>query len=253
MEEPKKPDKIEINFDELPEKEPADRLVINVDEKPLEKPMLKGISKSSKADALQKKTNLPFWQLALAGLAGGLIAWGTTEISYSGYTIFFLNINGYLYKTDIFMVVVAGLIGATIGSVRGISHCRSVIAIIGIIIGLFFGLIGGTVGGLLYHKLIEMLLTGQPGNFYLYFLCNGFAWGLVGLFIGLGQGLGSFRIKAVTNGLVGGLIGAIIGGVLFSLFLFNLSYSDSLVRLIALTSLGFSTGSSIGLMQIKNN
>lgn len=73
-------------------------------------------------------------------------------------------------------------------------------------------------------------------------------WGLVGLAIGVAQGLGTRSRKKIINGLIGGLIGGVIGGILFDP-ISSILQSGALSRAVALCVIGLLTGLLIGIVE----
>jgi len=85
-----------------------------------------------------------------------------------------------------------------------------------------------------------------------------FAWSLVGLFIGLGQGTMMRASQKIINGLIGGAIGGFLGGLLFdpiSLIFGGIlasltgEVSGWLSRLVGMSVLGLCTGAAIGMVE----
>lgn len=65
-------------------------------------------------------------------------------------------------------------------------------------------MVGGGIGQILYSAMGGGTFAISMG---MQVLARTLAWGLVGLFIGLGQGISFRSSKKIINGLIGGMIG----------------------------------------------
>jgi len=193
-------------------------------------------------------TSATLWQLAIAGLIGGLLAWLLTELIIDQDQVYYQWTVELLINASILFSIVGGIIGAFLGSVEGITSRVAEKTFIGIAIGFLVGFMGGAVGGFTGQFVYGIMGGGQHVNIIMQILVRGFGWALAGLFIGLGQGLGTGGGKKVINGLLGGLIGGTIGGLLFDLigFVFMVGIVS---RAVAIALLGLFTGLAIGLVQ----
>ncbi len=202
-------------------------------------------------DVSSRSRKTPFWFFMITGLMGGLVAWGSTEIIFNGYTVYYPVVADIILKTDIFMIAVAGLLGAALGSARGVNEKKTLIALSGIVVGLLFGLFGGLAGGMIRIVLNTAVQVNNTVSAYYQVIVSALSWGIAGLLIGFGQGSGALKMKQVYNSLVGGLIGGFIGGALFAFFLIYLDFADSIIRLLAIVTLGILMGVALGILQVK--
>jgi hypothetical protein len=193
--------------------------------------------------------SIPAWQLPLAGLFGALLAWGVTEISYAGYTPYYFNIADMTIYTDLFIITVSGLIGATLGSVSGIYEKKAAKAIIGILIGLLVGIIVGMTGGFVANTILSLDQSGQTTSIVVSILAYALAWCLTGFFLGFGQGLGA--LKKIGMSAIGGMLGGLLGGILFDVFAIFISAPEALIRGIAICFLGLCIGLGVSFAQLR--
>ena len=181
-----------------------------------------------------------FWQIyynAVFGAIGGLLAWlvvGT--ISTGGWEVHLANA---------FVGAGIGLfIGGALGMVEGLFIKRSVLRTI---TGGFRGVIAGVIGGgfgLLFGGITFLLFEGG-------LVARMLGWMALGLFLGLGQGVLSFKFKRAFYGLIGGTIAGLVGGALYEVFTqaFLEQSADAQVYLsaVGLILIGMSLGSIIPL------
>ncbi len=100
------------------------------------------------------------------------------------------------------------------------------------------------------------LVRGMPTGFSLVVMIVGrsLAWGIVGLTLGLGQGVALRSKKLIVNGLLGGLLGALLGGMFFDpLYLLfrdsELSAGAAISRMFGFGTIGVAAGCMIGLVE----
>jgi FHA domain len=141
------------------------------------------------------------------------------------------------------VILTAGLIGAAIGlglnvvAGLGNSQWRTLLRRAGP--GLLGGGLGGIVGGLIGNMLFAFELPRALG------------WMVMGLGIGVVEGLYDRSARKIRNGLIGGGIGGLIGGMLFDPILqWTVTDSGMTSRATAIVVLGLCIGFSIGLVQV---
>jgi len=99
-------------------------------------------------------------------------------------------------------------IGAAVGAVEGVVVKRSARqAVTGALLGAAAGMAAGTVG-LLIGWLAFLGLKGGP-------LGRSVGWMCLGLFLGLGEGLVSLKLKRASYGTAGGAVAGLLGGLLY--------------------------------------
>jgi len=181
-----------------------------------------------------------FWQIyynAVFGAIGGLLAWLVVGMIPTGAWD--------VHIANAFMGAGIGLfIGGALGVVEGLIIKRSVLRTI---TGGFRGVIAGVVGGgfgLLFGGITFLLIQGG-------LIARMLGWMALGLFLGLGQGVLSFKFKRAFYGLIGGTLAGLVGGALYEVFTqaFLDQSADAQVYLSAagLILIGMSLGSIIPL------
>lgn len=246
--------KIDLNIDDLPELEETGKVSIDLEDLPLEEsntvtyPSLSGETTSHASKDIIKNVSIELWQLGIAGLIGGTIAWSITELLFNdNYYPNQLYIH-ILLEMTFFAAIIGGTIGALLGALEGFTSKVSQKIYKGIMVGLLFGFCGGAVGGFIGQIVYSIAGIAAEQSYFFQILARSIAWGVVGLFIGLGQGLGSGGGKKLTNGLLGGLIGGLVGGFLFDII--GLATTTGVLsRAVAIPIIGLCAGIGIGIVQ----
>lgn len=181
-----------------------------------------------------------FWQIyynAVFGAIGGLLAWLVVGmIPTSEWNVHLANA---------FMGAGIGLfIGGALGMVEGLFIKRSVLRTI---TGGFRGVIAGVFGGgfgLLFGGITFLLFEGG-------LVARMLGWMALGLFLGLGQGVLSFKFKRAFYGLIGGTLAGLVGGALYEVFtqafLEQSAEAQVYLSAVGLILIGMSLGSIIPL------
>lgn len=114
--------------------------------------------------------------------------------------------------------LIGGLIGFFVVSVEAIRD-QSLVRFARLAsYGVILGALGGAPGMLLGVYLQE-LLTRSLGHFLLItMLARGLGWSLLGLAIGMSEGIAARSLGKFSYGMVGGTLGGFVGGCLFDLF-----------------------------------
>ena len=195
------------------------------------------------------------WQIyynAVLGASGGLLGWLVVgQIPTADWNVHLANgISG---------LGVGLFIGGSIGAVEGLFVKRSVSrTLLGVLGGAFAGAISGALGlllgGLAFVILGELLgeaslpLGGVDLNLGL-LLARMLGWMALGLFLGLGQGILSLRLKRASFSLLGGTIAGLVGGafyeVLTQLFIRQSGQVQLLLSALALALIGAALGGII--------
>ncbi|MGE5417186.1 MAG: FHA domain-containing protein [Acidobacteriota bacterium] len=187
------------------------------------------------------------WQTALAGALGAILGWLLMEQMFP--TDHF-HINPYgdvINKQWILLAVPGGLMGAAVGSIEGLSTRNWIKALKGALITLLIGLAGGTVGGLFADLAYLIIGWDYVGVLWIQTLVRSFSWAVIGIFIGMGQGVSSGSGRKIMSGVIGGFIGGALGGALFDPIR-TIIPSEELRLAIALTVLGTTAGGAIGIV-----
>jgi hypothetical protein len=186
-------------------------------------------------------------QNILAGAIGGLLAWLVTEMFYDDYSNA-QSIEQIIMEMALFGGAIGGLMGSALGAAEGVITRVAPVALRGGAIALGVGFLGGMVGGA-----SGQILYGTMGggtfeiSMGMQVLARTLAWGLVGMFIGLGQGISFRSSKKIVNGLIGGMAGGLVGGLLFDL-IGSVTVGGGTSRSIAITLMGAAVGAAIGMV-----
>ncbi|MBX3013619.1 MAG: hypothetical protein KF832_19010 [Caldilineaceae bacterium] len=177
---------------------------------------------------------------ALAGALGGAVGWLPAELLALPEPTQELAKYGLL---ALYFALVSTCIGAAIGAVDGILHGRKENAIAGARTGALLGAVGGAVGSLPGEAAFQGLSALGLG-----LVGRALGWAVVGIFIGLAQGVtGRDQVRLLRGGL-GGLIGGYLGGGAFELINSWLA-SGTGSRWLALVILGAFLGAFIAFFQ----
>jgi Inner membrane component of T3SS, cytoplasmic domain/Transcription elongation factor, GreA/GreB, C-term len=143
-------------------------------------------------------------------------------------------------------LLIGGLIGYFVVSVEAIRD-RSLVRFARLAsYGVVLGLLGGAVGMLIAENLNYFLVDILGGSFVVGVLARGLAWSLLGLAIGMSEGIAARSVGKFSYGALGGAIGGFIGGCLFMVFY------DASVRFgsaLGLVIMGACIGSLSALVQ----
>lgn len=162
--------------------------------------------------------------------------------------------------------LVAGLIGLFIGAADGvICHLprRSILCGgIGLLVGLLGGFVCHLAAEVAYAPLTQLAQKQAEDTSYglstLGFVIQVFgrtlAWGMVGVAMGLGQGIALRSKRLLIYGLLGGVVGGLLGGMLFDpidmIVLGPDKVSAHWSRLIGLAVIGAAVGAMIGIVEL---
>jgi hypothetical protein len=162
--------------------------------------------------------------------------------------------------------LVAGLIGLFVGAVDGIICRLPRRSLLCGGVGLLVGLLGGFVCDIaaevayapLTHLAVKQSADSSSGLSTLGFVIQVFgrslAWGMVGVAMGLGQGIALRSKRLLIYGLLGGVVGGLLGGMLFDpidmIVLGPDKVSSHWSRLIGLAVIGASVGAMMGIVEL---
>jgi hypothetical protein len=191
------------------------------------------------------------------GFLGGMSSWPLLEMilskqsSFSNYLIFFIMaslVPGFFM--GLFMGCGEGLLNKSLNRIlKG--------AFIGLVVGTLGGISGGFIGQILLVKIIQYFPNSSQALVLTARTCG---WALVGLFVGLSEGIRSLSLRKMLLGGLGGVLGGAMGG--FTLELFSRYWnSSSLLRLVGLLLMGtmisvfytfFDKKYSFGVLRVLN-
>lgn len=182
---------------------------------------------------------------AICGALGGVLSWaviGALPLTATNLLAVFLldAIKGAL---------VGMLVGAMLGIVDGLFFSRSFNRVLrGVGIGAMVGVIGGAIGLVLGEAIFVFLGGGV--------LPRTLGWGILGLLVGMGEGIANRRPDKRSYGLIGGLLGGLLGGATYerlSILLRGWGYDResalSIGGVIGLMLIGACIGSLVGIVE----
>ena len=190
------------------------------------------------------------------GFLGGLASWPFLELVlwkqslFSNYLVFF-----------ILATLIPGLfLGLFMGFSEGLLNKSVSRTIKGAIIGTLLGTIGGIVGGFVGQILLISIIQFFPNSdFAILLIARTAGWALVGLFVGLSEGVRALSLRKCVLGAVGGLLGGSLGGL--SLEILSRYFNSSYPRLGGVLIMGtmisifytfFDKKYSFGILRVLN-
>ncbi len=187
---------------------------------------------------------LIYWSALIGGWAA-FITWLLMEVPFR-----YLGIDeGKPYISALLAIVMATIVAVTIGGgvslASGLTNPKLVNLakrlVIGFIGGLLGGLLGSLIGACIFAVLQQVPVLG--------FISRVLGWTLIGLGIGVSEGLLDRDLKKVRNGVIGGGLGGFLAGLFFvpvSLIIGSPMSS----RALGFVLLGLFLGLFIGLAQV---
>ena len=162
--------------------------------------------------------------------------------------------------------LVAGLIGLFVGAADGLI-CRLprralLCGAVGLVVGLVGGFVCDIAAEIAYAPLTQLAMkqSKDPAfglstlGFVIQVFGRTLAWGMVGVAMGLGQGIALRSKRLLIYGLLGGVIGGLLGGMLFDpvdqLLLGPDKPSALWSRMVGLTVIGATVGAMIGIVEL---
>lgn len=115
-------------------------------------------------------------------------------------------------------LLIGGLIGYFVVSVEAIRD-RSVVRFARLAsYGAVLGVVGGGIGMVFAEYLNYLVVHFSGGNFLVAMFARGLAWSLLGVAIGMSEGVAARSLGKFSYGMLGGAIGGFVGGCLFMIF-----------------------------------
>jgi hypothetical protein len=162
--------------------------------------------------------------------------------------------------------LVAGLIGLFVGAADGLI-CRLprralLCGAVGLVVGLVGGFVCDIAAEIAYAPLTQLAMNQikNPAfglstlGFVIQVFGRTLAWGMVGVAMGLGQGIALRSKRLLIYGLLGGIIGGLLGGMLFDpidqILLGPDKPSARWSRMVGLTVIGLAVGGLIGVVEL---
>jgi hypothetical protein len=187
--------------------------------------------------------------LAALGILAGAAAWPAAE-----FVLFFqARFSSYLPFLGVLGAVTGALMGAGFGAAEGITSRIKARIPPGMLLGALVGCIGGAVG-LLAGQAALWLFGEAALRSYRSFrtvvlpVSRAVGWAVLGLFVGVGEGVRAGSPKKAGVGMLGGVVGGLAGG-------FALEYAGLLfpslpyTRLVGFVILGLAIGVFYGLVE----
>lgn len=153
---------------------------------------------------------------AVFGALGGLLGWmlfGVLAERHSDHPELTALLGG---------ACVGGVIGYFVVSVEAIRDrslvrfCR--LASYGVVLGMAGGAVGMLLGDEVNYRLVGALGAGRTGSALLgALLARGLGWSLLGVAVGLSEGIAARSLGKLSYGTLGGALGGFLGGSLFGL------------------------------------
>jgi hypothetical protein len=176
--------------------------------------------------------------IIVVGMLGGLLAWPLIEACASSQGAF----PSYLVYSVAVGVVAGAAMGAFFGSTEGLLGASPRKAAAGALSGVATGIAGGVLGGLAAQAILflsgQSLIQSSPRTLDAGFIAARAAgWAIVGLAIGVSEGIRARSVKKAALGAVGGTAGGFLGGLLF-VWIGAASPSSLAGRLVALLVMG---------------
>lgn len=181
---------------------------------------------------------LVFYSAILAGWAA-FIAWSVAEGAVLDR-----------FPANIEVAVVGAILGGAIGGAVNGAAALGGGALSASLQRSLPGLLGGACGGAVGAAIGNVLFSFVPGGF-LGWIVRGLGWMLMGMGIGMIDGLLDRSGPKVRNGLLGGALGGLLGGLLFDPLQSLVSSGTGMSsRATAFVILGLAIGACIGLAQV---
>jgi len=155
---------------------------------------------------------------AVVCLLGAVTAWPIIELVILNQE----KIPAVLYYNLIIGGITGAFIGAFLGGIKGMQIKQASTMFKGSVFGFISGCIGGMigmvaaqgiltlVGSYLYHSARQLYAFGLP-------LSRTVGWGILGVFVGITEGVRTKNGYRIRNGIIGGLLGGLCGGFLSEL------------------------------------
>lgn len=189
---------------------------------------------------------------ATIGLLAGLAAWPLVELVLAAQARFpsFLVLGAALGA--VIGIVLGGFFGAAEGITSNVKSRIPAGAVAGVLLGVLGGIAGFLVGQGLFLAVANAGLDAQSGAAELgrwsFVAARAFGWSLLGVFVGVSEGVRAMAPRKIVTGVLGGLIGGLLGGLALEVSQVVLT-SESTARLLGLLVFGLLIGVSYALIE----
>jgi hypothetical protein len=181
---------------------------------------------------------LIYWSCLFGGWFG-FVGWLFFEIPLGRLA------DQYTAAAILMATLVAVPIGGGISLASGLTNPQLIPLLKRLLLGFAGGLLGGLLGSLI-GACVFAVFQSIP---VLGFLSRVFGWTLIGMGIGVTEGIFNRSLKKIRNGLIGGGIGGFLAGIFFIPVSFVVG-SPMSSRMVSFVLLGLFIGLSIGLAQV---
>ncbi len=247
--------RIDINWDDLNSDETRGH--VSQMQEVQAAPLVRSVGSEQPAKSVWYRNQI--LNMAVAGLLGGLLAWGFIEVLLSDDSGLDTTATNIIFTMMVGLavgIVVASWEGVMARSWRKIGNSLKWAGPILLGTTLLAGIIANVVytGWIdsIYDNAIDLAVANDWSESQFleyvqgqYHLPRGVAWSIVGIGAGLGLGLASRQGQRILNGVLGGLIGGFAGGALFDFFT-----SGPAARVVGLAITGLAIGLAIGLVEV---
>ena len=192
---------------------------------------------------------------AVFGGLGGLLGWmlyGVFGEKNPGQQPVFLFFDEQALNTLLGGAIIGGIIGYFVVSVEAIRDQSLLrfarLASYGVLLGWVGGALGMYLGDKVNYFLIGLLGDSLPVTM----LARGLGWSLLGIAIGMSEGIAARSLGKFSYGMLGGAIGGFVGGLLFELFYYFARTSNTTTYFwsaMGLVILGACIGSLSAMVQ----
>lgn len=187
--------------------------------------------------------------LCIIGLLAGLASWAVVEF----IIIYQEKFPSYLILSITLGVIVGIFMSGFFGTNEGIFLSDGNKILRGIATGIIVGVIGGTSGFLIGQAVLftvgnNLINSVNAINKIALPLTRTISWAILGIFIGITEGIRSFSFSKIKVGLLGGLLGGIIGGLAVE-YLPRILNNLLMARLTGFLAFGFFIGLFYGMIE----
>jgi hypothetical protein len=199
-----------------------------------------------------------YFNTVFGGL-GGLLGWmlfGVLGERNASEARAFLWLSQLDFNSLLGGAAIGGMIGYFIVGVealRDLSFVRFArLASYGVLLGMVGGALGMYLGDKVNFALVGLLGDKLGKNLFVTMIARGLGWSLLGVAIGMSEGIAARSLGKLSYGTIGGLFGGFIGGMLFQLFYYFASQALATTYFwsaMGLVILGACIGSLSALVQ----
>lgn len=196
-----------------------------------------------------------FWRVyynAVFGGLGGLLAW----LLYGAFFDRKASGAGHWLLAGAIIGAAIGYLVVSVDAIRDRSLLKfAKLGSYGLVLGGVGGAVGYLLGEILFKALIEPLGAGRDASF-MYDIgagaVRGVGWMLLGLAVGISEGIAARSLGKFSYGAIGGTIGGFLGGMIYGAFYSNanrLGQPTLVWGAVGLVILGASIGSLMALVR----